>query len=429
MRFVLLLLVTFNFYSLALAQKSSGNPSGSLKSYNSYSSALNSDYATKMKDSPVGESIATRNTVAETFFGGSTAPFNNDGLSWPPLPRFWGQEGYSDYRDFKFSISTAGIPIPVVSAEKAWSSKYEVTTVFHYLGTLKMTEKKPTGTIDTTIQVPLKRIDESTTGDGVVISEGNFLPLEFNAIFEKDYKTYELYFKPTKEYPIIGMCQYEISLYYGVSAKGGATFILGGIAEGGRVDFSRMAVYSKMFNLKPKGPSGEYSPRWYLNNECDNRFKKFVKPFIDDQFAFKVMQYNAYLNPYNTCSLETAVENKNDVSCDEWHNSFWSRKKKQNTVGRCAAQPSGANSCILKSKVGQKCTMYFTDGLDTLQYNLKYLQLGKQPPARPVSSEDHGPLSVATLGQGEYPCDDGLVCTMDTATSATCKKQRTPRGK
>ncbi|MBY0385871.1 hypothetical protein K2X05_12000, partial [bacterium] len=383
--------------------------------------------ATKVKDSPVGDSSATRNTIAETFFGGASAPFNNDGLSWPPLPRFWGQEGYSDYREFKFSIGTGGTPIQYVSAERAWSSKYEVTTIFHYLGSLKMLDKKPTGTIDPTIQVPLQRIDESTTGNGVVISDGNFLPLEFNAIFEKDYKTYELYFKPTKEYPIIGMCQYEISLYYGVSNKLAVTFVLGAIAEGGRVDFSRMAVYSKMFNLKSKGPSGEYSPRWYLNNECDNRFKKYVKPFIDDQFAFKVMQYNAYLNPYNTCSLENPVQNKNDISCDDWHNSFWSRSKKRATVGRCAPQPNGRNSCILKSRVGQKCSMYYTDGLDSLQYNLKYLQMGKEPPARPVSSEDQGPFSLATLGEGEYPCDDGLICSMDSAITATCKKIKSSR--
>lgn len=396
MRLVFLLLTLS--YSFAHANKTD-----TFKANTSYASALYSSSITQSSMTTLVDPASNRNTMIETLFGSESAPFKNDGLSWPPLPRFWGMEGKSKYVDAKFSIGTAGLPIGQFTFERAVSYKYEVTTTFHYLGSLKMVNRKSENSLN------------------------SLLPEDFEKIFKKNYDLSIQYFNVSSENPIVGMCQYELALYHGVSTKGGASFILAGIVEGGEVNFSRLSVYSRIFNIKPEGPFGEHSDQWYLQHECTDRFEKFVKPFVDEQFSFKARQYLAYFHPHNTCEPATPVPNKNDILCEDWHESFWSKKKKQKTVARCEMHTNGESHCVLKSKVGQPCSMYYTDGLDTSEFNLRYLKEGKKPPSRPLSSQDHGPYSLATIGASEYPCDKGLVCSMDTQTTATCKKPKTSR--
>lgn len=368
---------------------------------NTFVSTLSSDSAMRAGQTSFVNSEATRIAGLQDLFGMENVPFENNGLSWPPLPRYWGQEGYTNYFEARFGI---GLPpgTPIVSASATSTYKYEVTTTFHYLGTLKFLGRDSSNALN------------------------ELLPNEFERVFVRDYVTLQEFFNVSQQNPIVGMCQFEIALYHGVSASGGVSFVLSAIAEGGRVNFSRMSVYSRMFNLRTRGPSDEYSASWYLNNECSDRFRKYVRPFVEDALAFKAQQYNAEFHPYNTCEHVRPVPNQTDRDCKDWHDGvgIFNFRKPVSTVGRCEMQGNGESHCVLKSKEGQKCTLYYADGRDTMTLNLDYLKRNQIPPFRPLTSRNTGPYSMATSGVREYPCDAGLTCTMDNPDYgiATCKR-------
>jgi hypothetical protein len=339
------------------------------------------------------------------LFGAEEAPFNNDGLSWPPLPRYWWQEGYSDYFEARVGI---GLPpgTPVVNLNRTFSFKYEVNVTFHVLGTLKFVNRET--------NEPLTFADD-------------LLPTDFDRLFTRDYVTTQEWFNVSTRNPMVGMCQYEIALYHGEATEGGVSFVLSAIAAGGRVNYTRMAVYSRMFNIQARGPNDEYSSAWYLDHECTDRFQRFVKPFVDDALAFKAQQYNARFHPNNSCDRRISpVSGQTARDCQAWHDGvgIFNFRKPETTVGRCEMQSNGESHCVLKSKEGEKCTLYYTDGLDTLIYGLQYARNNQRPPRRPMSSIERDPRFQATSGVREYPCDVGLTCTMDNYDTgiATCKR-------
>jgi hypothetical protein len=364
---------------------------------NTYVSNLTSDSLNKGTQKTLIDQGAARAGLQD-LFGAEQAPFENNGLSWPPLPRFWWQEGYSDYLEGKLTV---GLPpgVPAVTLNYTHSYKYEVTTVFHVLGSLKL--------LNRTSVDPLNEL----------------LPQDFERVFKRDYVTVQEFFNVSKENPMVGMCQFEIALYHGKSASGGISYVLGAIVDGGRVNFSRMTVYSRMFNIKPQGPNDEYSSSWYLNNECSDRFNKYTRAFVEDALEFKARQYNATFHPQNTCAKSRPVPNISDRDCKEWHESFWSRTKRESTVGRCEMFSNGESHCTLKSKEGQRCPMYYSDGQDTFLVTLEAMQNNTLPAPRPLSTIDQGPHTLATPGYREFPCDAGLTCTMDKSIhgTATCK--------
>lgn len=332
-----------------------------LKSNSSYFAQSS---GTTSRDS-LGDSSSTRNTGFEILFGSESAPFKSDGLSWPPLPRFWGMEGHSDYYEQKIGAGFTG----AINAEVNFSFKYEVTTVFHYLGSLKM--------IGRTSEAPLNPLE----------------PSDFEKVFSKDPQTVLDYFNVTDQNPIVGMCQYEIALYHGKTASGGITWFLKMIAEGGRVNFSRLSVYSRLFNLKPRGEYDEHSLKWYKETECENRFKTYVKPFVDEAFAYRAIEYNAYGHPSNTCTLGSrTIEGHGDESCFG-HREKMNSTIKKSTVSRCEIQKNGSSQCVLKAKENMNCPMYMDrDG----NYTDKYQGLYRD----------------ATLAHFGQQCDKGLVCKM-----------------
>ncbi len=364
------------------------------KNNNSYVSSVQTGSATKGAQTTLADSAATRNTILETLFSGPTTPFVNDGFAWPPLPRFWGMDGITKYVEAKAGLAA----FSPIAFDVNTTFKYEVTTTFHYIGSLQMVNRKSQSNLN------------------------NILPEDFEKIFTKDYTLFEEYFNVTEKNKIVGMCQYELALYHGVSVSGGISFVLQLIAGGGTVNFAKMSVYSKMFEIKPRGPYDEHSARWYKEVECGERFKKYAKPFVDEAFAFKAVSFNAHFHPHNTCAPAKPVANTTDKDCTEWQSSFWSKKIKKSTVGRCQMHDNGESHCVLKAKEKMRCPMYYTDGLDGLELSKKYLFSGEVPPSRPISQKDHGPYSLATMGGKEYPCDAGLTCTMDSNAMATCKK-------
>lgn len=390
MRFVFVLTLLFSLS--AQAQNMSA-----FKNNNTYVSAIHTGTATQSGQSTLVDPASTRNTILESLFSSSDKPFINDGFSWPPLPRFWGMEGQSKYLDAKAGIAVSG----PFAFDLNTNYKYEITTTFHYLGSLKM--------VNRTSDVPLNSI----------------LPEDFEKIFIKDYTLYEEYFNVSDQNPIVGMCQYELALYHGVSVSGGISFVLQGIVGGGLINFARLSVYSKMFNLKPRGSYDEHSSRWYKEVECMERFNKYAKPFVDEAFAFKAVAFNAHYHPHNTCAPAKPIPNKTDKDCTDWQESFWSKKIKKSTVGRCQMHENGESHCVLKAKENMRCPMYYSDGLDSFEFAKKYILNKQRPPSRPVTPKNQGPYSLATSGVKEYPCDAGLVCTMDTNTTATCKKLKT----
>jgi hypothetical protein len=221
-----------------------------------------------------------------------------------------------------------------------------------------------------------------------------------------------------------GMCQFEIALYRGFNASGGISFVLDAMAEGGEVEISRMSVYSRIFDLMPRGINDEFSVEWYKTHECVDRFQKYTKAFVEDALAFKAEGFFKHHHPLSTCAAATPVPNQTDNDCKEWHESLWSAKKREATVGRCELQVNGESHCVLKSKVGQKCTLYYADGKSTQNLNLEYFKKNQAPPPRALTVRNTGPFSMATTGVKEYPCDAGLTCTMDNYDYgiATCKK-------
>jgi hypothetical protein len=357
----------------------------------------------------------SRTAGLHDLFGSEEVPFDNNGLNWPPLPRFWWQDGYSDYLEGTFSI---GLPpgVPAVTAKRAYTYKYEVGTTFHVLGSLKFKNQNSRFVLPPQVY-PTNEIDLSP-----------FVP-----VFKRDYVTAQEFFNVSPDNQMVGMCQYEIALYHGVSTEGGVTFVLGLIASGGRVNFTRMTVYSRLFNIKSQEQDAagyflgdEYSSSWYLNHECSDRFRQNTKSFVEETLAFRAMRYNAEFHPYNTCALTRPIANQTDRDCQPWHDGVgvFNFRKPGTTVGRCEQQNNGESHCVLKSKVGQKCYLYYTDGRDTLTLNLEYLHKNQRPPRRPLSAIEHGPFSLATSGVREYPCDAGLTCTMDNYDNgiATCKQ-------
>ncbi|MCC6138716.1 MAG: hypothetical protein IT287_08790 [Bdellovibrionaceae bacterium] len=394
MLYVLLILLST---SLAHAQRVSD-----LLKNNTYATSLTShDSVHRGSQNSLVEANATRMAGLQDLFGAEAAPFENNGLSWPPRPRYWWQEGYSTYLEGKVGI---GLPPggPVVSLNRTYSYKYEVSTTLHVIGTLKF----------------LNRDSENALNE--------LLPTDFEKVFTRDYVTMQEFFNVSEKNVMVGMCQFEIALYHGVSTSGGVSFVLSAIADASRVNYARMSVYSRMFNIKKQGPNDEYSSSWYLNHECSDRFKKYVKPFVEDSLAFKAQQYNAEFHPYNTCALTRPVAGQTDRDCKAWHagEGFWNGKKPDSTVGRCEAQSNGESHCILKSKEGQKCPLYYSDGLDTFLVNLESMRSNTRPAARPTTTIDQGPHTLATIGYREFPCDAGLTCTMDNYRkgTATCKK-------
>ncbi len=392
---MLFVIIIFAGISPALAQRTAD-----VVRNNTFVSPLTTDVAQRGGQVSLLNQGTNRIAQLQDLFGAVEAPFNHDGLAWPPVPRYWWQQGYSGYIEAKGGI---GLPpgVPFVSLNRTYSFKYEVATTFHVLGTLRF----------------LNRESQSPLND--------LLPIEFEKVFKRDYVTMQEWFNVSPQNPMVGMCQYEIALYHGVTTSGGVSFILSGIIDGGRVNYARMGVWSRMFEIKPQGPNDEYSSDWYLNHECTDRFQKYTKAFVEDSLSFKAQQFHAYFHPANTCAPARPVPGQTDRDCRAWHDGegFWNRKKPENTVGRCEMQSNGESHCVLKSKEGQKCPLYYTDGLDTFLVSMEAMRNQRRAPARPTSSIDHGIHSLATPGHREYPCDSGLTCTMDSSRdrTATCK--------
>jgi hypothetical protein len=333
-------------------------------------------------------SAAARTTVLEEMFGSEEVPFNNNGLNWPPLPRFWGMDAEEIYIESKVG---AGFDVGI-KANFNFNYKYKVATTFHYLGSVKILRDK----MDSTVGVRTLR------------------PEEIQKVLLFDPQNHQHYFNISADNPIVGMCQYEISLSQGKSIEGGISWVAEAMTSTSKVKSTSISVFSRLFNIKPRGEYDEYSTKWYIEKECGERFNNIIKPYVEEAFGYKAIEFVTYNHPSNECEIGSQNTIHGDASCFDFHQSL-GMALRNSTVARCVQQKNGASRCQLKAKAGNSCPMYQArDGSLTDKYQ--------------------GIYSDATMAGVGFSCDQSLACGLDRKPlmigrlilwpgSATCKKK------
>jgi hypothetical protein len=333
-------------------------------------------------------SVAARTTVLEEMFGSEATPFDNNGLNWPPLPRFWGMDSEEIYIESRVG---AGFDVGI-KANFNFNYKYKVATTFHYLGSVKILRDK----IDSTVGVRTLR------------------PEEIQKVLLFDPQNHQHYFHISEKDPIVGMCQYEISLSQGKSVEGGISWVLEGMTSTSKVKSTSISVFSRLFNIKPRGEYDEYSTKWYIEKECGERFNNVIKPYVEEAFGYKAIEFVTYNHPQNECEQGSQNTINGDASCFDFHQSF-GLFVRNSTVARCVQQKNGASQCRLRAKQAGSCPMYRArDG----SYTEKFQSL-------------YSDVTMAGVGM---TCDQGLECTMDRKPlgigqlviwpgTASCKKK------
>ncbi len=327
-------------------------------------------------------------------------------LAYPPFPRTW-IERYSsktidttttavfDTRSLTYAISSfagplAG-PLNVITNGLQLGFKYENSIKYSYNRASTLM-----------VMTSWRRHRNPTNPDAPIV------PREIleNSVIRQDKNLYN-YFKVSKEYPLLGMCKYEMSVTIQKSETDTLSLVFGSNVKAENVlDGMSYTVYSNFFQIEDHIPVEDY-----LHVRCGENFTEAVRFLVESDFNKMITGHFAHYHPKSECRWKPISANtppKGDPDCFEWFkNQNLPGLDKSATVPRCILGEEGYPVCTIRtSKVGGHCPLYSSNGqLST-----------KQPPTwdRQLNPMDMtGFFSAKTLHQ----CDHRLECKLENGKS------------
>ncbi len=324
-------------------------------------------------------------------------------LFYPPFPRTWIDRWSSEVVEtsttatfdsskiFNAVTTFAEVVLPVRAIFSGAQLGYK------YEHTIKYTYNKQTTLMAMTSW--RQSLDPSTTQTPLRLPPGTDPALHSVIDQKSDLRTY---FKVSKEYPIIAMCKYEISLNIAKTSTTTLGFLVGSKADGNSIiDGMTYTVYSNFFQIEGNIPIQEY-----LHVRCGENFAETVRFLVESEFSKLVTEAFAHYHPKSECRWNPNATQKKegDQDCMKWFENYnYITINKKNVVPRCVLGKEGYPVCVIRtSKIGEHCPVYATRDQISVE----------EPPSwqRQINPMDYkGFINMRTL----YPCDKGLECRLE----------------
>ncbi|MCB9073393.1 MAG: hypothetical protein H6623_07205 [Bdellovibrionaceae bacterium] len=327
-------------------------------------------------------------------------------LNYPPFPRTWVEIGLVKTQEtktnFGFNLRSLSKAFPLgavvdtfvqagVSLDYSIDYRYSKTTTF-----IAMTSSRRLN--------PGQKQNSDSPFSYLTFGEPKG---QLRSIINWDDKVKKNYFKVENDYPMVGLCKYEMSLQIAKTKKGKVEFIIGSYSDDEEeVQPVSYAVYSNFFQIESNVPIQDY-----LRVKCQDSFSEAVRFLVETDFNKLIAEYFANYHPLDSCKLSSTTEPAGDASCMEWFNSTTPKAFRFGTVPRCVIGKWGTTQCVLKSKKNGACPLYWS-------------KEGKLTDVNPEKRL----YSKATAGDIDFACDEGLTCKSDNSwldyiglRSAHCK--------
>lgn len=213
------------------------------------------------------------------------------------------------------------------------------------------------------------------------------------------------YFKVSPQFPMVGLCKYEMNLTVEQSDQKTLSFLVGSNSDSQKiVARSSYTVYSNFFQIESHVPAQEY-----LRTRCGENFTEAVRFLVEQEFNKLVTETFAYYHPKSQCrwSPSTVSQTPGDQDCQNWFDKLnvMGIDKKEN-VPRCILGEEGYPVCVARSKMGMYCPIFASRATLSTKEPIKW--------DRQLNPMDNsGTLHQKLLQE----CDVGLTCKLDNGMS------------
>ncbi len=329
---------------------------------------------------------------------------NESNLFYPPFPRTWIERYSSETKEThtKYVFDTSKIAYALSTFAGGMISPLNIIVNGLQLGFNYEHSIKYTYTNTTTLMIMSSWRQAKGTGFNSANTTASLKDILENSIIvqKPDLRNY---LKVSKEYPLVAMCKYEMSMAIQKTDTGTLGFVVGSKAEGKNIiDGASYTVYSNFFQIEGHIPLQDY-----LHVRCGEGFTEAVLFLVQSEFNKMVTEAFAHYHPKSECrwSPPSALTPKTgDQDCFNWYKKLdiISLNKKE-TVPRCVLGEEGYPVCTIRTaKKGAYCPIYASHG------NIS----AKEPS---VWDRQLNPMeNLGLIGKKElYPCDHGLSCRLE----------------
>lgn len=311
--------------------------------------------------------------------------------NWPPFPRTWLELGLerteTTTTGWAANVSGWQKTIPIIGsnlnvgakAEFNTQYRYNVTTTFIAISSLRPVQPEATQNSDSSL--------------GTLPSANP--PIDsLRSIVDWDDSERRAYFNVNKQFPIMGLCKFEMSLRLATTEKNTIEFLINQRSnEKETTQTTTLAIYSNFFEVRNDVPVQEY-----LRTTCDSQYKDLVRYLADSTFNNVIKDVYANYHPKSQCTLRKAnepLDPRGDMSCRDWflNPRFVMGSYRRDNVPRCELGNQGIPICVLRAKENGSCPVYYADG-----------KISERAPV-------DGSGKMVTVGNyNHYSCDKGLSC-------------------
>ncbi len=205
-------------------------------------------------------------------------------------------------------------------------------------------------------------------------------------------------FNVSTEYPVLGMCKYELTMTMGETNQNTISFVFGNRNELTKnIVTTTYAVFSNFFLIE-----GDVPVQDYLRTKCAEVFTEAVRFVAEPDFNNVILETFAHYHPQAQCDWapEQTQDPRGDASCMDWFRNprHVMGSYRRVTVPRCVLGNQGIPVCTLKSIQGTQCPIYEYQGHLTER--------------RPIDGGRQLNPTSARL----FACDKGLSCVPSGGT-------------
>lgn len=319
---------------------------------------------------------------------------NRPALQYPAFPRTWVEMSLISNQDsntsYEFSTSALSKVLPLgiipglTSTLKAgvgvqYNINYRYSTTSTFIAMTSLRRLQPNATDNSKAPYALITGDQPRN--------------ELRSIIHWDPENKRTYFKVDNEYPMLGLCRFDMSLLISRTKKGTVDFIIGSHSSADEeVQSISYSVYSNFFQLESHVPTQDY-----LRVKCKETFSYAVRYVVEADFNKFIAEFYAHNHPKSECELpEGPLDPKGDASCQRWFKSYnVAGYYRQFTVPRCLQNFEGIPKCVVRGKEATRCPLYWKDG------DLTDRKPGRKMDAFNFASADD---------ERAFYCDKGLRC-------------------
>lgn len=315
-------------------------------------------------------------------------------LTYPAFPRTWVEMSLINNQDsntsYSFSTSalTKALPLGIipgltstikagVGVEYNINYRYSISSTFIAMTSLRRLQ--PSATQNSTEPYSLITSDQPRN--------------ELRSIIHWDPENKRTYFKVDKDYPMLGLCKFDMTLQISNTKKGSVEFLIGSHTEADEeVQTISYSVYSNFFQIESHVPTQDY-----LRIKCRDNFSYMVRYIVESDFNKFIADFFAHNHPKAQCTLpEGALDAKGDASCMDWFKSMKvAGYYRQFTVPRCVQNHEGIPTCVARGKEETRCPLYWRDG-----------ELVDRKPGRTFDAFNFASADDTKA----FYCDKGLKC-------------------